>query len=268
MRQLAPGKVLAVRAIGGLHVVTLAWDFVDGQKAIRDGFLGFALERSQLNHGVVVETYFPERYQAASSQKTRACRPERPFRPRITRQSFQWGDYTAAPAHLSGTEWCRHTANLVRSRSTTHRPDDRGDHDRGGGERPVGAGLPAHDVYFNRGVAGSQAYARKIRTGATGPTKPQSAQMEWLSRGCSRRLSASSGRAAGPDAKDYGLRACFYEFRYLPVGQAFAAASKAWRRTCRSRMNNLQVGQSDDRPGRYRRDLPPQKVRSDLRTTS
>jgi len=32
-------------AIGGLHVVTLAWDFVEGQKAKREELLGFAIER-------------------------------------------------------------------------------------------------------------------------------------------------------------------------------------------------------------------------------
>src|SRR5512133_3702765 len=46
MRQLKKGKVLAVRAIGGLHVVTVAWDFVPGQQGKRDGLLGFAIERS------------------------------------------------------------------------------------------------------------------------------------------------------------------------------------------------------------------------------
>ena len=40
MRQLQPGPVLVVRAIGGLHVVTLAWDFVSGQDAKRNGLLG------------------------------------------------------------------------------------------------------------------------------------------------------------------------------------------------------------------------------------
>src|SRR6266478_4237408 len=41
MRQLEKGAVLAVRAIGGLHVVTVAWDFVEGQEAKREGLLGF-----------------------------------------------------------------------------------------------------------------------------------------------------------------------------------------------------------------------------------
>jgi len=55
MRQLQAGSVLTVRAIGGLHVVTVAWDFVEGQEAKRDGLLGFAIERSELKEGAVIE---------------------------------------------------------------------------------------------------------------------------------------------------------------------------------------------------------------------
>ena len=47
-----------MRAIGGLHVVTLAWDFVEGQEAKREGLLGFAIERSELKQGDVIERYF------------------------------------------------------------------------------------------------------------------------------------------------------------------------------------------------------------------
>ena len=54
MRRLQPGAVLTVRAIGGLHVVTLAWDFVEGKEAKREGLLGFAVERSELKGGTVM----------------------------------------------------------------------------------------------------------------------------------------------------------------------------------------------------------------------
>ena len=47
MRQLQEGSVLKVRAVGGLHVVTLSWDFAVGQDAKREGLLGFAIERSE-----------------------------------------------------------------------------------------------------------------------------------------------------------------------------------------------------------------------------
>ena len=227
MRQLATGKVLAVRAIGGLHVVTLAWDFVDGQKAIRDGFLGFALERSQLNHGVVVETYFLSGIKRFKSKDT-SVPPGTPV-PTSDHpiQSFQWGDYTAAPAttyRYRVVPAYGQPGQIALDDASSTTVEITTEAEVSG---PVGAGLPAHDVYFNRGVAGSQAYARKFGQARPDPTKPQSAQMEWLSRGLFEALVGFIGRAAGPDAKDYGLRGMFYEFRYLPVGQAFAAASKA-----------------------------------------
>jgi len=86
---------------------------------------------------------------------------------------------------------------------------------------------PAHDIYFNRGVAGSQAYARKFGKTKPDETKPDSDQMKWLSRGLFEALTGFIGRASGPDASDFKLRAMLYEFQYLPVGKAFSLARKA-----------------------------------------
>ena len=97
MRQPSKGNVLAVRAISGLHVVTVAWDFVEGQEAKRDGLLGFAIERSELNQGVVIERYFLrgiKRFKLKDeglAPGTPVPTSEHPI------QSFQWGDYTAKP---------------------------------------------------------------------------------------------------------------------------------------------------------------------------
>ena len=57
MRNINLGAVLAVRAIAGLHVVTLAWDFVPGQEAKRLKLLGFAIERTELAAGVIFERW-------------------------------------------------------------------------------------------------------------------------------------------------------------------------------------------------------------------
>src|SRR5258707_5810566 len=100
MRRLQPGAVLTVRAIGGLHVVTLAWDFVEGQEAKREGLLGFAIERSELKEGTVIERYFLrgiKRFQFKDEgvpPGTPMPTSEHPI------QSFQWGDYTAKPATI------------------------------------------------------------------------------------------------------------------------------------------------------------------------
>jgi hypothetical protein len=97
MREVVNGDVLAVRAIGGLHVVTLAWDFAAGQDAKRDGLLGFAIERSELKGGAVIERYFLRGIKRFKLKDpglppgTPMPTSEHPI------QSFQWGDYTAKP---------------------------------------------------------------------------------------------------------------------------------------------------------------------------
>lgn len=99
MRQLKTGRVLAVRAIGGLHVVTLAWDFVQGQDRKKEGLLGFAIERTELDHqGNKVERYFLRGIKRFRF-KDEGAPPGSPL-PASEHpvQSFQWGDYTAKPA--------------------------------------------------------------------------------------------------------------------------------------------------------------------------
>ena len=62
-------------------------------------------------------------------------------------------------------------------------------------------GQPRHDIYFNRGAAGSQAYARKFPD-KPDETKPESDQMVWLSRGLFEALTRFIGRVARDDGKD------------------------------------------------------------------
>jgi hypothetical protein len=227
MRQLAKGNVLAVRAIGGLHVVTLAWDFLVGQEAKREGLLGFAIERSELKQGEVIERYYLrgiKRFKFKDeglAPGTPVPTSEHPI------QSFQWGDYTAKPDttyryKVVPVYGKPKLLELDESSATTVEIATEAEQGRAGND-----GQAAHDVYFNRGVAGSQAYARKFGTTKPDETKPNSDQMKWLSRGLFEALTGFIGRAAGPDASDYKLRAMLYEFHYLPVGKAFHAARKA-----------------------------------------
>jgi hypothetical protein len=226
MRQPEIGNVLAVRAISGLHVVTLAWDFVAGQEAKREGLLGFAIERSELKDGAVIERYFLrgiKRFQFKDegvAPGTPMPTSEHPI------QSFQWGDYTAKP-----TTTYRYKVMPVYGKPKLIELDDASattveittEPEKGGAGDD---GQPRHDIYFNRGAAGSQAYARKFPN-KPDETKPESDQMVWLSRGLFEALTRFIGRAAGQDANDYKLRAMLYEFRYLPVGKAFEAAHTA-----------------------------------------
>jgi phosphatidylserine/phosphatidylglycerophosphate/cardiolipin synthase-like enzyme len=227
MRNLVSGNVLKVRAIGGLHVVTLAWDFVGAQAAKKKNLLGFAIERIEYNKsGKEIERYYLrgikrfEHKDEGITPGTPVPTSEHPI------QSFQWGDYTAKPATtydftVIPAYGQPKLLDLDRDSATTVRITT---------EPEVGPGPKGetrHNVYFNRGVAGSQAYARKFGKTAPDETKPDSEQMKWLSRGLFEALIGFIGRAAGKDAADFKLRAMVYEFRYLPVGEAFHDAAAA-----------------------------------------
>jgi len=226
MRELKKGTVLIVRAYAGLHVVTLAWDFVSEDSARKVDLLGFAIERTELKNGVAIEQYFirgikrfKDKDQGLSAG-TPVPTSEHPI------QSFQWGDYTAD----SGTTYRYRVVPAYGQPKLLRLDDDASttveittEAEEGGAQ----GAAPRHDIYFNRGVAGSQAYARRFGKTKPDPTKPLSDQMAWLSRGLFEALTFYIGRAAGKDATDYGLRAMLYEFRYLPVGTAFRDAHRA-----------------------------------------
>jgi hypothetical protein len=222
MRQPAKGDVLEVQAIGGLHVVLLTWDFVGDDEAHRTGLLGFAIERSEFNAaGKLVEKYMLrgiKRFQTKDEglpAGTPVPLDEHPV------QSFSWGDYTCkpnttyeyrvipmygAPKLLQPREdW----AVKVRIQTEQERLEDGAD--------------AVHDVYFNRGVIGSQAYARKFGNADPDASDPNSAEMKWLSRGLFEALLGFIDEAKNDR---YALRAAFYEFRFLPAAMAFRRASE------------------------------------------
>jgi phosphatidylserine/phosphatidylglycerophosphate/cardiolipin synthase-like enzyme len=218
--------VLDVRAIGGLHVVTLAWDFAEGQAPKLDGLMGFAIERAELRKGEVFERYYLrgiKRFKDVDlglPPGTPVSTAEHPV------QSFQWGDYTAKPRSsyeykvvpVYGKPKCLRLdeASATTVAISTEAEEDAREDGRAG-----------HQVYFNRGAAGSQAYARRFPDPKPDPDDPESEQMKWLSRGLFEGLLGFIGRASGADAPRCKLRAMLYEFSYLPVGKAFAAARRA-----------------------------------------
>ncbi len=227
MRQPKEGATLAVRAISGLHVVTLAWDFVEGQDAKREGLLGFAIERSEIDQGEVIERYFLRGIKRFKF-KDEGLAPGTPM-PTSEHpiQSFQWGDYTAKPAttyryKVMPVYGKPKLIELDEASATTVEIATEAEMGQAGED-----GQASHDIFFNRGAAGSQAYARKFGKTKPDETKPDSDQMKWLSRGLFEALTGFIRLAAGPDASDYKLRAMLYEFRYLPIGKAFKAARKA-----------------------------------------
>src|SRR3954452_17180545 len=227
MRQLEKGSVLHVRAIAGSYVVTLAWDFADGHDDKRTGLLGFAIERSELKNGNVIERYYLRGIKRFKF-KDEGLAPGTPM-PTSEHpvQSFQWGDYTAKPAttyrfKVTPVYGKPKLLQLDEASSTTVEITTEAEEAGGAGH-----GVARHNIYFNRGAAGSQAFARKFGEVELDEDNPKQDAMVWLSRGLFEALTDFIGLAAKDDASDYKLRAMLYEFRYLPVGQAFKAAADA-----------------------------------------
>jgi hypothetical protein len=210
---------LGVRAICGPHVITLAWDLRDADwDAFTKDLLGFAIEKSQLKNGVVVERLFLRGLKRFEDKDkglpagTPVPTSEHPV------QSFQWADYAVKPErkyrYRIVPAYGQPMLMELRDASATTIDVSTPDAHRG-----------THAVYFNRGAAASQAYAREFPDNPhPDETHPHSRQMEWLSRGLFEALVAFVDRAKGPA---FALRGAFYEFHYLPVGVAFKKAIDA-----------------------------------------
>ncbi len=211
MREKVSGTRLSVRAISGNHVVVLAWDLRDYDTT---KLLGFAIERTEFDGANVRERYFLRGIKRfADKDKGMAAGQPVPTSEHPV-QSFQWGDYTAkpsttyeyrvVPATGEPKNLALDDANAVAVRVTTE---------------PL-HGTP-HSVFFNRGAAGSQAYARQFPNPTPDTTHPDTPQMQWLSRGLFEALVAFVQRASGPG---WALRGALYEFHYAPANEEFRKA--------------------------------------------
>jgi phosphatidylserine/phosphatidylglycerophosphate/cardiolipin synthase-like enzyme len=205
MRIRVSGGQLSVRAIAGSNVVLLAMDM---PKALAGQLLGFAFERVDETEGEVAPLVGTKTFAETERAGHRPGTPVSTFDHPI--QAFLWGDYTAKPDHdftyrvvaLGGAP-----ANLVSLAEVVV---------------PVSTEAPRlgrHGIWFNRGVAASQAYVRRFRN-----RKPDAvanrAAWTWLSRGLEEALLEFIGRAGPGDA----LRGALYEFQYPASLDAFRAA--------------------------------------------
>ncbi len=224
MRATAQGTELRAAAYAGTYVVSLAWDTIDGTKPSRTNLLGYAIERTEFDdQGNEIERYWLRGIKRFKN-KDKGLPPGTPV-PTSEHpiQSFHWADYTAH----RGT---RYRYRIVPVFGTVKNPklDDaaavatdvtteiEGDQPAGPGDDHV-----RHDVFFNRGVIGSQAYAREFGNRETDAENPRSKEMKWLSRGL------FEAPFIGLAGDGMGLRAAFYEFHYQPVANAFAKAIEA-----------------------------------------
>ncbi|QWP75896.1 hypothetical protein J5226_20155 [Lysobacter sp. K5869] len=226
MRTKVKGSELKAAAYAGTYVVALAWDTHNGKAPTRPDLLGFGIERTEFDvAGAEVERYWLrgiKRFQNKHEELppgTLVSTAEHPV------QGFQWADYTAK----SGTRY-RYRIVPIHGTVKNPKPDDaaavelevtcelEGDQLTDPNDTAV-----RHDVFFNRGVIGSQAYARKFENREPDPDNPRSPEMQWLSRGLFEALVRFIGLAGD----GMGLRAALYEFHYQPVANAFTKAIEA-----------------------------------------
>lgn len=196
------GKI-SLNVISGTHVVLLGMDAGD---EARKGLLGFAIRRTDHTEN---EKYWLQGFKCF--KETEHMTPgkfvstlEHPV------QTFMWGDYTAKPEH-------KYTYEIL---PVYGRPKNISYGD--GVEVMISTeaeDMETHAVYFNRGVAGSQAFVKKF--GQQKELTPDA--LKWLSRGLEEAILAFIAQA---DSSEYALRASVYEFSYMPVLEAFKKASE------------------------------------------
>lgn len=205
MRTTHTTGAVTVQAIAGTHVVLFGTSVTP---TAAEGLLGFSIER--LDHSTGKQAFlnnfliFEHNDHGVQSDHSSE---HNPF------QAFVWGDYAAEPG--------RDYTYRVSSRYGT--PDDLSTGDTvelAVHTEDINDGT--HAIFFNRGAAGSQAFATKFPQlhGAA----PDGAAWAWLSRGLEEALLAFIAQADGPD---WGLRAAVYELQYEPVLKAFGQAAQA-----------------------------------------
>ena len=191
----------SVHAIAGTYVVLLGMNVDAGHT---EKLAGWAIYR--IDHTENEENWLPnfKRFRDHEKDSRTLVNPV---------QEFVWGDYTAKPNHrytyqitpMYGAPGSLKKGPQVNVTVTTENNQ-----------------ADIHWVYFNRGVAASQAYATKFHN--LPPDKvPGGAAFRWLSRGLEEALLAFLQEAAN---QTYALRAAVYEFNYEPVLEAFRSAAK------------------------------------------
>lgn len=207
MRKKARKGPLSVHAIAGSYVTLLG---IDMDEASTEGVLGFAIER--IDHSRDDRRDWLAGFKTFADLNVPRGRlvstNEHPI------QSFHWCDFTTRKNH-------EYTYRVVAMRGRPGALEEGEDvsvriqmenEDKG-----------RHAVYFNRGVAGSQAYVRKF--GNRRPDAvPDREAFRWLSRGLFKAMLDFIGQAEGAD---YALRACVYEFRQGGVLKAFRKAKES-----------------------------------------
>ncbi|MDC8004300.1 phospholipase D-like domain-containing protein [Aureisphaera galaxeae] len=213
MRLTKSNAEISVKVIAGLEVVLFGLNIPEADK---DRLLGFKIQKKVGNGYILLS----DGRKFANSQDSII-------------QDFLWGDYSVDPNTtytykinaVYGTPNNTEESETIQLQVTTENPKDH-----------------EHAVFFNRGVAGSQAYSKKFKkyrkwykTEALEEDSskirykqfikpedvPNGEAYKWLSRGLEEALIDFIGKAKD---KSYSIRASLYELSYVPAAQAFVDA--------------------------------------------
>jgi phosphatidylserine/phosphatidylglycerophosphate/cardiolipin synthase-like enzyme len=227
-------------AVGGANTISFAIDF---GKANTKDLLGFAVERYDPKSN---ERYFMRGYKVFPSvvpnppENISVSTFEHPI------QSFVWDDFTAKPGHTYTYSFypikgkpknLDHTAGPVSITAST--------------ESQFSTRLE-HEVFFNRGVASSQAYAREFENKRPDDLPPErrALALQWLSRDLDEALLKFIANAKAGDT----LLCCFYEFRYRPVADALKSAIE--RKVNVQLIVDAKVNETTDKKGNVTASFP------------
>ena len=201
-----------VFAVAGVNTISFA---IEATAAAKKGLLGFAVERFDptedqrftMSGFKMFKSVIPN--PAPNQQVSTADHPI---------QSFLWDDFTAKPGRPY-----EYTFQPLRGKPKNL--------DRAAKPIPIKVRTEPlftkkdHDVFFNRGVASSQAYERRFGNDKPDDLKPETKRQEaldWLTRDLDEAIVKFIASAGKKDT----LLCCFYEFRHEPVVTALAAAQK------------------------------------------
>jgi phosphatidylserine/phosphatidylglycerophosphate/cardiolipin synthase-like enzyme len=202
MRQKNTNGAVSVHAIAGTNVVLFG---IDINKTKTDGLLGFAIQRTVNGVSNWLPNFLLFKANDVGQMPDHGSN-KNPF------QAFVWGDYTAQP----GTQY---TYNIVAKYGSANNLTD-GDTvtvDIKTEDQKAGT----HAIFFNRGVAGSQAYAMRFHNEPPSEV-PNNEAYAWLSRGLEEAMIAFISQA---NTAEWSIRASVYEFTWDRALQAFKNAA-------------------------------------------
>ncbi len=203
-----------VFAVTGTNSVSFAIDFT---RADTRGLLGFAVERHDPSEDERYFLYGFKVFKSVFSAPTPGMMVSTHDHPV---QSFVYDDFTAKPGRI-------YTYYFYPLRGKAKRLN------RKAAPIPISVQTEAafspleHDIFFNRGVASSQAYQRRFgnrspeQLANAGQAEKAQAALDWLSRDLDEAMLRFIKQCKAGDT----LLCCFYEFRYAPVVQALKKAA-------------------------------------------